>query len=122
MKQQLSDLLKIAIETHDWDIVCKIYKSITGQDIKIPKQPKHVNKFVDDGKLVKRESVAERKLYNEPSLEHRREPVIYVDVICKCGHVDKLPSSLASSYGGDPERGRPEYKCQKCIKNLRYSS
>lgn len=122
MKQQLSDLLKEAIECADWDIICKIYTSITKEKIVPPKKPKHRNTFVDNGKLVKRESKAEKKLYNEPNLENRRQPVVYVDIRCACGSTDSVPSYIASSYGNDPERGLPEYKCQKCIRNKKYAT
>jgi hypothetical protein len=119
-KQTLSSVLKQAIEEHDWDVIINLYKAITGETIKQPKKPKHKNLFKDDGKLVKKESAAVKKLYNEPNLDNRRVPIIYIDVKCKgCGKVESLPSEIASRYNGDPEHGSPEYKCQTCIKSFK---
>ena len=114
MKIKLQDLLKQGIEDGDWSIICGLYKSITGKEIEIPKTPKRKNQFVDDGKIVKKETKDEKKLYNEVNLNNRRKPVNYVNVKCSCGATDELPDYIAGPYlrRGDDA---PEYKCQRCI-------
>lgn len=122
MKQQLSDMLKEAIECLDWEIIAQIYTSITKQPIQIPKKPRHRNKFIDDGTLVKKDSEDIKKLYNKPNLNNRRQPIEYVEVACgKCGTKETVPVHIARSYGSDPDKGLPEYRCQKCIKNMKYA-
>jgi hypothetical protein len=114
MKVKLQDLLKQGIEDGDWSIICSLYKSITGEQIEVPKTPKRKNLFIDDGRVVRRETADEKKLYNDVSLDNKRQPVQYIKVNCGCGQIDELPDYIAGPYlrRGDDA---PEYKCQRCI-------
>jgi hypothetical protein len=145
MKKKLPEVLKDAILTGDWNLVCKVYTSITGLNIAppsiqpiqsiqqiqsemLPTQPTpirqklvgrhHNNTFVDDFSQARQDLKSSRdmsKLYND-HLTERRPPSQLVNVRCGCGQIDQVLPKIASQYLVSAENGGSEYKCQRCIK------
>lgn len=142
MKKKLPEVLKDAILTGDWSLVCKVYTTITGLNITLPSnqpiqqiQPEipptqtiqnrqklvgrhHNNTFVDDFSQARQDLKSSRdmsKLYND-HLTERRPPSQLVNVRCGCGQIDQVLPEIASQYLVSAENGGSEYKCQRCIK------
>ena len=145
MKKKLPEVLKDAILTGDWSLVCKVYTAITGLNIAppsiqpiqsiqqiqsemLPTQPTpirqklvgrhHNNTFVDDFSQARQDLKSSRdmsKLYND-HLTERRPPSQLVNVRCGCGQIDQVLPEIASQYLVSAENGGSEYKCQRCIK------
>jgi hypothetical protein len=118
MKLTIPDLLKIAVETNNMELVAKAYHAITGKIIQVRPmkhslQPQFENKFVDDGSIAKKDSIKNNpelaKLYNHPVA--RRDSSDYLELTCSCGTTEQVSQDIAAYHHSNDT----PFRCQRCI-------
>ena len=89
-----SEILKIAVEKQDWQLICGLYTSITGEPLSAPESEPEEEKSVEDI-LGKEYSIEELKYQNQLSPQEQEPELVDTDI-------DKLISSRYNDFTAPP--------------------
>lgn len=90
-----SEILKIAVEQQDWQLICGLYTNITGEPLSVPNAVEENEKKEEEDVLSKEYSIEELKYQNQLAPQEQEEELLDKDI-------DKMVSSRYNDFKAPP--------------------